>query len=319
MTRSVEELKRESERNRSEFAATVGRLRQGISDTTQDVREMVSPQHIKSEVTGYVSDKAEGWIASLKQKAMDNPMAAVAAGTALTVPLLRFARGVPLPFLMVAAGLALNSKTVRERAADAAALVTDRAGQLVDAATQNAEAIRSGAQQQISASQERAARATSGAKDAFTEAAGDVTGQAADIAGKVGDKITDGVDAIKDTAAAAPEQARQIIGDNAALIGGLGMAIGAIIAAALPETKIESQTAGRASERMKRAAAETAQSGLEAAKDATLSAAAAATRSAGEADLGTHASRITQNLAGTIKDAAGDVVDAAFAPHNSNT
>ncbi|OPZ00229.1 hypothetical protein A5906_18560 [Bradyrhizobium sacchari] len=52
MTRSVEELRRESERNRAELAATVERLKQGISDTTRDLRYMVSPQHVKSEMSG---------------------------------------------------------------------------------------------------------------------------------------------------------------------------------------------------------------------------------------------------------------------------
>ena len=54
MTPSVEDLRRQSERNRAELAATVDRLKQGIADTTQDLRKMVSPEHIKSEVAGYV-------------------------------------------------------------------------------------------------------------------------------------------------------------------------------------------------------------------------------------------------------------------------
>jgi hypothetical protein len=314
MTRSVEELRRESERNRAELAATVDRLKQGITETTQDLQEMVSPQHIKSEVSGYVSHKAQSWMESLKQQATDNPIRAVAAGTAVAVPLLRLARGVPLPFLMVAAGLALTSKTVRERAADAAAPVMDRAGQLIDHAVASADVVKSGAQEQFSASQERAAGAANEVTDAVKGAADDFRARATEAAGKVSGQITGGMDAIKVSAAAVPEQARQIIGDNAALIGGLGIAIGAIIAAALPETKIESQTLAQASHRMKQAAGEAAQSGLEATKDATLSAADAATRSVGEADLGEHASRMTRNMAETLKDAATEVVDAALSP-----
>ena len=48
-------------------------------------------------------------------------MQAIAAGTAIAVPIMRLARGFPLPLLMIGAGLALSSKTVRERAAEAAA------------------------------------------------------------------------------------------------------------------------------------------------------------------------------------------------------
>lgn len=320
MTQSVEELRRESERNRAELTATVDRLRVGISDTTEGIRHMVSPQHIKSEVSGYVSDKAQSWIEGLKQQAVENPMRALAAGTAVAVPLLRLTRGAPLPLLMIAAGLALTSKTGRGRAVDAASPIVGRAGQPIDEAAGSAQAVRSGTQEQSSVSQERPADTANGVKDAVKGAANDLRTRTTEVADPIGDKITGGIDAIKDSAAGAPEQARQIVGDNAALIGGLGIAIGAIIAAALPETKVESRTIGPASDSIKRAAGEAAQSGFEAAKDATSSATDAATRSIGEADLGGHASRMTRNMADTLKEAAGEVADAAFNPSpNSNT
>jgi len=109
-----------------------------------------------------------------------------------------------------------------------------------------------------------------------------------------------------------PDQARQTIGDNAAVIGGLGIAIGAIIAAALPETKAEAKVMGQASDGLKQAANAAAQSGFEAAKDTLTSAADAASQKVGEANLGSHASRMTQNVADSVKEAAGDVVKAAF-------
>jgi hypothetical protein len=212
---------------------------------------------------------------------------------------------------MIAAGLALTSKSVRDRAADAASPIIDQAGQLIDRA---AGSVQAGAKEQFSTSQERAAGVSNEVKDAVKSAADDLKTRATEAAGTIGDKIAGGMDAIKDSAAGAPEQARQIIGDNAALIGGLGIAIGAIIAAALPKTQVESKTIGQASGSLKRAADEAAQSGFEAAKDATLSAAEAATKSVGDADLGGHASRMTRNMADTLKDAASEVVDAAFSP-----
>ena len=77
---------------------------------------------------------------------------------------------------------------------------------------------------------------------------------------------------------------------------------------------------GQASDSVKQAAGEAAQSGFEAAKDATMSAADAAAKSVAEADLGGHASRMTQNMADKLKEAADDVVTAAFSPsRNPNT
>ena len=77
-----------------------------------------------------------------------------------------------------------------------------------------------------------------------------------------------------------------MIGDNAALIGSLGIAIGAIIAASLPATKAEASALGEASDGVKRAAGDAAQSGFEAAKDAAVSMVDAAAKSVADADLG---------------------------------
>lgn len=319
MTRNVEELRRESERNRAELAATVDRLRQGIADTTQDLRHIVSPQHLKSEVTGYVSDKAQSWVEGLKQQAMDNPMRAVAAGTAVAVPLLRLARGVPLPLLMIAAGLALTSKTVRDRATEAASPVIDGAGEMIGQAVGSAQAAGNEVQERILTSRQRAAHAGGEFMDAANSAVEGLKAQASQAADTVADRINSGMDAVKGSIADAPAQTRQIIGDNAALIGGLGLAIGAIVAAALPETRMESRAVGPVSDSLKRAAGEAAGAGLDAAKEATVSAAGAAASGVRKANLGEHASRMTRTMADALKEATGDVVEAAFNPSpNSN-
>src|SRR4051795_183602 len=104
MTRSVEELRRESERSRAQLAATVNRLKEQVSETAEDIRLKVSPQHIKSEVSDYVSHTTKSWVDGLKQQIMDNPMRSVAAGTALAVPLLRMAPRGPPPPLLLGAG-----------------------------------------------------------------------------------------------------------------------------------------------------------------------------------------------------------------------
>ena len=47
MTRSVEELKRESERSRAELTGTVEQLRERIADTAEDIRHKVSPLRLR--------------------------------------------------------------------------------------------------------------------------------------------------------------------------------------------------------------------------------------------------------------------------------
>jgi orotate phosphoribosyltransferase-like protein len=115
-------------------------------------------------------------------------------------------------------------------------------------------------------------------------------------------------------ATTAPAAASKVIRDNAALIGGLGVAIGAILAASLPSTRAEASVVGNASDGVKRAAGTAAQSGFEAAKDAALSAADAAARSVSEADLGGHASRIADGVTEKLTEVADDVVTTAFDP-----
>ena len=76
MTKSVEQLRRESEQSRAELSSTVEALRYRISETT-------SPDHIKAEMRDYVADKATGWLDQLKQQAMENPLQALAAASAI--------------------------------------------------------------------------------------------------------------------------------------------------------------------------------------------------------------------------------------------
>jgi hypothetical protein len=336
MTRSVEELRRDSEQSRAQLAATVDRLREQIADTAEDIRYKVSPENIKAEVSGFISHKTHGWMDALKQQAMDNPMQAIAAGTAIAVPAMRLARGFPLPLLMIGAGLALSSKTVRNRAAEAAAPGMEKAREFIDEAAERAQSLGGGMRQAMSHAERQAAdmagearESAGGMADAASGMAGDLRDRAAQTADAVANKVRSGMDAASEiakekmgqirstatnAAATAPAAASKVIRDNAALIGGLGVAIGAILAASLPSTRAEASVIGNASDRVRRAAGTAAQSGFEAAKDTALSAAEAAARSVSEADLGGHASRITEGVTEKLKEVADDVVTTAFDP-----
>jgi hypothetical protein len=336
MTRSVEEIRRESELSRAELAATVDRLREQIADTAEGIRYKVSPEHIKAEVTGYISNKTHGWLDTLKQQAMDNPMQAIAAGTAIAVPALRLARGFPLPLLMIGAGLALSSKTVRDRAAEAAEPALEKVREVFDETTERAQSIGDDMRKAMS----RAERQAAGMADEAQQTAGGIAGAASGMVGDLRDRATDAVDTVankvrsgmdaasemarermeqvrstaKNAATAAPATASKVIRDNAALIGGLGVAIGAILAASLPTTRAEAEVVGKTTDGVKRAAGAAVQSGFDAAKDAAFSAAEAAAKSVSDADLGKHASRITEGVAERLKEVTDDVVTTAFDP-----
>ena len=71
---------------------------------------------------------------------------------------------------------------------------------------------------------------------------------------------------------------------------------------------------GKPSDDVKGAAAKAVQSGFETAKDAVLSATDAGAKSVSDADLGKHASRMTEDMADRLREAADDIVTAAFEP-----
>jgi hypothetical protein len=317
-------LRRESELGRARVAATVDQLRERITHTAEDLRYKVSPEGLKSEVTDLVSRKTQSWLGALKQQAMENPMQAIAAGTAIAVPALRLARGFPLPLLMIGAGLALSSKTVRARAAEAAAPAIEKARELTGEATERAQSLGEEVAETASATGRRAAD-TAGEAQARAGIADELNGRAGEVTDKVKASINAASDTAKDmierassssreTASVAPEAARKVIGDNAALIGSLGVALGAIIAASLPDSKAEVAVIGKASNGVKRAAGKVAQSTFETAKDAVLSAADTAAKSVADADLGQHVSRMTHDASDRLTEAADAIVTAAFNP-----
>jgi hypothetical protein len=238
---------------------------------------------------------------------------------------------------MIGVGLALSSKTVRDRAAEAAAPGIEKAREVIDEAADRAQSLGDGMRKAMSHAERQAAgmadeaqETAEGMADAASGMAGDLRDRATQAADAVASKVRSGMDAaseiakerieqVRSTAANAPATASKVIRDNAAMIGALGVAIGAILAASLPSTRVEASVVGKASDQVKRAAGSAAQSGFEAAKDTVLSAADAAARSVSEADLGGHASRITEDVTERLKEVAEDVVTTAFDPSRNPT
>jgi ElaB/YqjD/DUF883 family membrane-anchored ribosome-binding protein len=110
--RSLNQLKRDTEQTRAGLTDTVEQLRAQVSETASDIRNRISPDAIKAEVSDYVRSRREQLIETITRAARDNPMQAVAVGAGVAYPLLRIIRSIPVPILMVGAGLFLaSSKT----------------------------------------------------------------------------------------------------------------------------------------------------------------------------------------------------------------
>src|ERR1700704_6086934 len=131
-TRSLHQIKRETEQTRAGLTDTVERLRTSVAETASDIRQRISPDAIKAEVSDYIKSRGERLMNDVTAAARRNPMQAVAVGASVAYPLLRLARTIPLPVLMVGAGLFFaGSKTEQsatQKASDVASDLSDEVG-----------------------------------------------------------------------------------------------------------------------------------------------------------------------------------------------
>jgi len=124
--RSLQQIKRETEQTRAGLTDTVEELRTSVTKTVSDIRERIRPEAIKAEVSDYIKGRGEQLLNDVTAAARRNPMQAVAVGASVAYPLLRLARAIPLPILMVGAGLFLaGSKTGQAATQKASDMASD--------------------------------------------------------------------------------------------------------------------------------------------------------------------------------------------------
>jgi hypothetical protein len=200
-TRSLQQLKRETEQTRAGLTDTVEQLRTSVAQTASDIRQRISPEAIKEEVSDYIRSRGEQLMDDVTAAARRNPMQAVAIGAGVAYPLLRMARTIPLPVLMVGAGLFFaGSKTgqaASQKAADMASDLSDearrRAHDFTDQVGETAAAAKAFASDNL----DRLRDTVSGGADQASQAADQVNA----AANRVAATLASGPDRLKDTAA----------------------------------------------------------------------------------------------------------------------
>jgi len=309
-TRSLQAIKFETEQTRANLTATVEQLRSTVSETASDLRERIRPDAIKAEVSQYVRSRGEQLLDDLTTAARENPIQAVAVGASVAYPLLRVARAIPIPILMIGAGLFLTSsktgQSLNQRLTDAAA---DRASAGREFASGHIDRLN----QAVSDRTDR----LSSAAERFQDRAGTVGASVADRAADIRDQGSQAVSAavanVQDIASSAAEAGRrtmdatkdaslqaarkvretasdlqervgstlqQSIEQNPLLVAGAGLVVGALIASALPRSDLEANVIGRTGKAVRRGADAAGARGIHAAKDAISGAYDEATRQA---------------------------------------
>lgn len=156
-TRSLQQIKRETEQARAGLTATVEQLRTSVTETASEIRQRIQPDAIKAEVSDYIKSRGERLLNDVTAAARRNPMQAVAVGASVAYPLLRLARTIPVPVLMVGAGLFFaGSKTgqaITQKASDGASElseeVNNRARDFKDQIGKSASAVKTYASEQL--------------------------------------------------------------------------------------------------------------------------------------------------------------------------
>jgi hypothetical protein len=182
-TRSLSEIRRETEQTRTALITTVEELRGTVTDTATDIKNRLRPDAIKAEVSGYIKGRGEQLFQDLTDMARRNPMQAVAIGASVAYPVMRLARAIPLPVLMIGVGLFLTgSKTGRDLSRKASDLAED----LTDEARRQAQNL----------------------GDQVSQVASDAKGSATDVMDRTGEALTGFTDQVRRTASEATDAVR---------------------------------------------------------------------------------------------------------------
>lgn len=161
---------------------------------------------------------------------------------------------------------------VSDRAQQASAAVQGAVQSTADKASDTLGQVRSAVSSRVDAVTSTVSGAASSAADTASRLASDVAAGVSGAAASSYQGVVDAASYASEQAVRAGQQTRetflQTLDRNPLLVGGIGLAIGALIAAAIPVTRQENRLLGETSDEMKRRARELASEGYEAAKDA---------------------------------------------------
>lgn len=208
--RSLQQIKRETEQTRAGLTDTVEQLRATVADTASDIRYRISPEHIKAEVSGYIRNRREQLIDDVTAAARRNPMQAVAIGASIAYPLLRIARTIPLPVLMVGAGLFFAGSKTGQAASQKA---MDMASDLSDEVQRRAHDVRDQVNESAAAAKAYASENLGRLRDTVsggTERVSQAADQVGATANRMGATLASSADGLKDTADSLKDKAASL-------------------------------------------------------------------------------------------------------------
>lgn len=279
---TITDLRARAEESRARLTSTVEDLRTQVDNTATDLKERFSPSTIKADVVDYVRDSRDQLWNKVEEGARKNPLQAVAVGAAVAYPAFKLLRAMPAPLLLIGAGLFLSRTSAQpsealRHASDAgvakARSAMDKAGDAIERATDAARRTLHDTTDVIKDAvgkvKDRTSATASALSDSGTGAADTGKFDTGDTTSRVYSQDEDPVQKARHTVSTTLEQ-------NPLVVAGVGLAVGAVLAAAFPATKAEKVVLGGANDALRRATGGVAAKGMGGMEDAIEKASTAA-------------------------------------------
>ncbi len=315
--KSLDRLEREVEQNRGVLVDTVDALRASVLGEVAELRHTASLDYVGTEI---------------RNRVRANPLRSFAIGAGLTLPLWRMGRRVPMPLLLIGAGVALARPTAKQALADAASDASDRvkqagnrSGDALSGAWTNVKTASTQAGQQVATS-------VDAARDSVREATHDATARASDLmdagheaaAGLAdtgrsllqggSDHLADARDYAGRKVTQTQSLAVELFHKNPLLVAGAGLVLGALFAAIVPATETEGRLLDKVAPDLKQKASDLVDQGYDTVRAAVSDVYDGAVGHAKEQGLtpeGAH------DVASDLSERLGAVVDAAIGQHGA--
>ena len=309
--------------------------RHRLSDTLNELHDRLTPGDMLNEVLSYARGGSGTFLRALTNAARENPVPSllIGAGCAMFLAdktgLTR--HGVPTgngksasgsgyaPGAADAFGSAVD--TVKDQASSLAAGVRDRVAAVGDTISSAAGSVSdtvSGAAQQVREGAHDVRSKVSGAVDQMKQTARGVGETVQDYSASVSGHVADAADRTRQQATSAARQvkntATSLINEQPLLVAAVGLAIGAIIAAALPSTDVEDEFMGEASDAVKETVGEVASEQYDKAKAVATSVAQhAMTAAENEGLTASGAADMARTLGDKVKQVVTQTTESAGA------
>lgn len=238
---SLERLEHETESTRTR-----------VAELLDELRGRVSPGELVDQVVDAVGDGAAGdFVRTLGQQIRDNP----------------------LPCVLIGTGLAWLIAADYRSHGDAADGLSNGTENAMDHTMYRARDMAASAGEQAADAAQSAASAMSSGFRRAGDAASGLSARAQSMAGAATDTVYGAARSARDAGRSASDMSRragssltQLLREQPLITAGLGLALGALLGAALPSTEAESRMIGETSDAVKARAREAMDEGIERAK-----------------------------------------------------